>query len=77
MGAARAVEEHGDDQLKALKEAGMTIAASSGDHVNKLFPEGSDHAPTRALPSVWQKCVSRRSRPPFSQTRMCHRISLA
>ena len=42
-------------QNEALLLAATIIMESSGDHLNKLFPEGSDKAPSRAHPAIWEK----------------------
>jgi cytochrome c556 len=38
---------------EALLLAATMLSNHSGENLNRLFPEGSDHKPTRALPAVW------------------------
>ena len=36
-----------------VRELASEIGARSGTHLTRLFPEGSQHPPTEALPGVW------------------------
>ena len=38
----------------AVREAADVIAGHGGDHLTRLFPEGSLDHPTEALPAIWQ-----------------------
>lgn len=38
-----------------VREAAEAIAARGGDKIVSGFPEGTGHAPSEALPSVWQQ----------------------
>ncbi len=38
----------------AVREAARTIRSRAGEHITKLFPEGSLDKPTEALPMVWE-----------------------
>ena len=37
-----------------VRAVSLAIAGHGGANMTKLFPEGSDHKPTEALPSVWK-----------------------
>lgn len=37
----------------AVRKAARTIAAQAGDDLTSLFPEGTDGAPSEALPTIW------------------------
>ena len=37
-----------------VREAARTIQSRAGEHITKLFPEGSLDKPTEALPTVWE-----------------------
>jgi len=39
----------------AVREAAEAIAARGGDKIVSGFPEGTGHAPSEALPTVWQQ----------------------
>jgi cytochrome c556 len=38
-----------------VREAARAIQSHSGEHLTKLFPKGTGHKPSEALPAVWQE----------------------
>ena len=38
----------------AVRAAARTIRSRAGEHMTTLFPEGSLHKPTEALPAIWE-----------------------
>jgi len=39
---------------EAVRKAANAINERAGEHIIKLFPDGSLHKPTEALPTIWQ-----------------------
>jgi cytochrome c556 len=38
----------------AVRDAARTIHTRAGEHMTELFPQGSLHKPTEALPAIWE-----------------------
>lgn len=43
-----------DYDVQAVREAADVIAGHGGEHLTRLFPDGSLDDPTEALPTIWQ-----------------------
>lgn len=38
-----------------VRKAALSIAARGGEDITRLFPQGTDHPPSEALPTIWRQ----------------------